>query len=63
MAVTKQKSAEVFLGVFTDHYTTLIETLPVKSLIARFVSAKIIKFSDDDKILKGDAEEEKARCF
>ena len=63
MAVTKEKSAEVFLDVFTDHYATLIETLPVKSLIAKFVSAKIINFSDQNEILKGDTDEEKARRF
>ena len=62
MAEIEEKS-EVFFDVFTKHYATLIESLPVKSLIARFISAKIIKFSDQDEILKGDTSEEKARRF
>ena len=62
MAKSKEES-QVYLEVFTDHYSTLVEALPVKSLIAKFVTAKIIKFSDQDDILKGDTTEEKARRF
>ena len=62
MAKGNQKSA-IHLEVFTDHYATLIETLPVKSLVAKFVSAKIIEFSDQDEILKGETPEDKARRF
>ena len=55
--------AEICLDVLTNHYATLTEALPVKSLIAQFVSAKIIKFSDQDEIMKGDTAAEKARIF
>ena len=58
-----EDSVEICLDVFTDHYSTLTEALPVKSLIAKFVTAKIIKFSDQDEIMKGDTAEEKARLF
>ena len=36
----KEKS-EIYLDVFIDHYATLVDALPVKPLIAKFVSAKI----------------------
>ena len=62
MAEGNQTSA-IHLEVFTDHYATLIETLPVKSLAAKFVSAKIIEFSDQDEILKGETPQDKARRF
>ena len=63
MAKSEEDSAKICLDVFTEHYATLTEALPVKSLIAKFVSAKIIKFSDQDEIMKGDTAEEKARIF
>ena len=63
MAKSEEDSAQICLDVFTDHYATLTEALPVKSLIAKFVTAKIIKFSDLDEIMKGDTAEEKARRF
>lgn len=62
MAGSKE-SAEVCLEVFTEHYATLVEALPVKSLSAKFVTAKLITFSDQDEILKGDDDEERARRF
>ena len=57
------QTSTIHLEVFTDHYATLIETLPVKSLAAKFVSAKIIQFSDQDEILKGETPQDKARRF
>ena len=62
MAQGNETSA-IYLDVFTNHYGTLVETLPVKLLAAKFVSAKIIKFSDKDEILKGDTAEEKTHRF
>ena len=62
MAKGNQKCATYF-EVFTDHYATLVEALPVKSLAAKFVSTKIITFSDQDDILKGDTAEERATRF
>ena len=63
MMAESEDSAEICLDVFTEHYSTLTEALPVKSLIAKFVTAKIIKFSDQDEIMKGDTAGEKARLF
>lgn len=63
MATSEDKPTEVYLDVFTEHYYVLVEALPVKSLIAKFVSAKIIKFSDQDEILKGNTADEQARRF
>ena len=62
MAQGKGKSP-IYLEVFTEHYATLVETLPVKSLTSKFVSAKIIRFSEQEEILNGDTSEEKARRF
>ena len=59
---SSEKSA-IYLDIFTNHYGTLVEALPVKSLAAKFVSAKIIEFSDQDEILKGDTAEENACRF
>ena len=63
MAESEDKSTQVFLDVFIEHYNKLITALPVKSLIAKFVSAKIITFADQDAILQGDGPEEQARRF
>jgi len=61
--VESKEYTEVLLDVFIEHYSTLIEALPVKSLIPKFLSARIITFSDQDDILKGDTPEEKALRF
>ena len=53
----------IYLEVFTEHYATLVEALPVKSLAGKFVSENIIGFSDKEEILKGDTSDEKARRF
>jgi len=58
-----EDSAEICLDVFTEHYSTLTEALPVKSLIAKFITAKIIKFADQDEIMKGGTAAEMARLF
>ena len=58
----KEKS-EIYLDVFTDHFATLVDALPVKSLVAKFVSAKIITFSDLDEILKGETTDERGFRF
>ena len=35
----------------TEHYPKLIDVLPVETLMAKFVSAKIVKFEEQDAIL------------
>ena len=59
----KKSREEICLDVFTDHYDTLTEGLPVKSLLPKFVKARVIRFSDEDEISKGETENERARRF
>ena len=64
MAVAEDDStAEVCLKVFTEHYPKLIDALPVEMLMAKFVSAKIVKFAEQDAILAANTQQEKARRF
>ena len=64
MAKGKDKTTEdICLEVFTDHYDALIEALPVKSLLSKFVTARVIRFNDQDEIVKGETEKERARIF
>ena len=64
MAKSKgNENSEIYLDVFIDHYATLVDALPVKSLVAKFVSAKIIKFSDEEEILKGETTEDRGIRF
>ena len=35
----------------TEHYPKLIDVLPVETLMAKFVSAKIVKFEEQDAIM------------
>jgi len=63
MAVPEESTAKVCLEVFTEHYPKLIDALPVENLMAKFVGAKIVKFMEQDAILAGDTQQEKARRF
>ena len=59
----KKSKEEICLDVFIDHYDALIEELPVKSLLSKFVIARIVGFSDADEVSKGETENERARKF
>ena len=64
MAKGKERTKEeICLDVFTDHYDALVGALPVKSLLSKFVSARVIGFPDKDEILKKETEEERAHIF
>ena len=64
MAKSKETTTEgICLDVFTDHYDNLIEALPVKSLLSKFLKARIIRFSDQDEVLKEETDKERARLF
>jgi len=59
----EDNTAKGCLEVFTEHYSTLMDALPVETLIAKFVSAKVVTFAQQDAILAKETPQEKTRTF
>lgn len=56
-AVTPEEAA------FTEHYDKLVGALPIVSLLPKFISKRIITFSQQDQILAGETNSDKTRRF
>jgi len=48
---------------FHDNYDKLVSALPIRELIPKFISRRIITFKDQDRILAGETDEDKRTRF
>ena len=59
----KEADAEMCEEALSDCYSSLTAALPIRNLLPKFISGKIIKFCDQDQIMAGETDEDKRIRF
>lgn len=63
MADKSEKAETPEEAAFTEHYDRLTGALPIVKLLPKFISKRIITFSEQDKILAGETDSDKTKRF
>ena len=63
MADKKGKTETPEKEAFIEHYDRLTGALPIIQLLPKFISKRIITFSEQDKILAGETDSDKTKRF
>ena len=63
MVDRKEKSETPEETAFIEHYDRLTGALPIVKLLPKFISKRIITFSEQDKILAGETDSDKTKRF
>jgi len=65
--VAKEKKEVADAGMcadaLTDNFDNLIAALPIRNLLPKFISKRIVMFRDQEKILAGETDEDKRSHF
>ena len=59
----KEKAETPEEAAFIEHYDRLTGALPIVKLLPKFISKRIITFSEQDKILAGETDSDKTKRF
>ena len=63
--VTTKKEADAAMcaDALTDNFDNLVAALPIRNLLPKFISRRIVMFRDQEKILAGETDEDKRARF
>jgi len=59
----KEADAGMCADALTDNFDNLVAALPIRNLLPKFISKRIIIFRDQEKILAGETDEDKRARF